>query len=294
MARDGRQDTRDAAPAHAAPRDLGDERPGRHVGLPDQRSSLPRGRQREVARTADRVYRLRGSEVRLLETVGTFRVVPVGELEHAQGRWSGVTAEVRRLTQEGLLERTSAIIGGRSTPVVTLTRDAKDLLEAYRDPQPRGREQQYHAGFVKPRELAHDAQLYAMYRAEATRIEAEGGRVTRVALDYELKRDYQVFLNRRERPHEDSVQDAREAFARECSLPIIDGHLELPDLRIEFEGADGIRAHRDVELLTEHYSRGQLSGKARAGFVTYRLGPSGSTARAGGTPFDPRNLEWLG
>jgi hypothetical protein len=46
---------------------------------------------------------------------------------------------------------------------------------------------------------------------------------------------------------------------------VIDGHLELPDLRIEYEAEDGRLEHRDVELVTEHYSRGQVSGKARAG-----------------------------
>jgi len=47
-----------------------------------------------------------------------------------------------------------------------------------------------------------------------------------------------------------------------------------------------------VELETEHYSRGQLAGKARAGFVRYRAGSSGRSR--GGTPFDPRHLERVG
>ena len=50
-----------------------------------------------------------------------------------------------------------------------------------------------------------------------------------------------------------------------------------------------------VELVTEHYSRSQLAGKAKAGFVTYRSGgrPTGGEARTGGTPYDPHYLEWL-
>ncbi len=47
---------------------------------------------------------------------------------------------------------------------------------------------------MKPRELSHDAQLYRLYQAEAGRLEDEGGRITRVVLDYELKREYQTFL----------------------------------------------------------------------------------------------------
>jgi hypothetical protein len=73
---------------------------------------------------------------------------------------------------------------------------------------------------------------------------------------------------------------------------VIHGHLELPDLRIEYETEDGRLEYRDVELVTEHYSRGQVSGKARAGFTCYRAG-GGGQARAGGNPFDPRHLERL-
>ena len=76
-----------------------------------------------------------------------------------------------------------------------------------------------------------------------------------------------------------------------AKLPIIDGHLELPDLRLEYESVDGRVEYRDVELVTEHYSRGQLGGKRAAGFAMYRA--RGGHARTGGTPFDPHHLERL-
>ena len=82
----------------------------------------------------------------------------------------------------------------------------------------------------------------------------------------------------------------------EHGLPIIDGHLELPDLRIEYEAPDGTLQHRDVELVTEHYSRAQLAGKSQAGFSMYRAAGArlgGGSARPGGTPIDPHHLEWL-
>jgi hypothetical protein len=115
--------------------------------------------------------------------------------------------------------------------------------------------------------------------------------VTRVFLDYEIKRDYQRFLNRQDRPADADVAHDRLAFAQANGLKVIDGHLELPDLRIEYETEDERLEYRDVELVTEHYSRGQVSGKARAGFTCYRTGGGGSQARAGGSPFDPRHLE---
>jgi hypothetical protein len=115
--------------------------------------------------------------------------------------------------------------------------------------------------------------------------------VTRVVLDYEIKRDYQRFLNRPDRPADADVVHDRLAFAQANGLKVIDGHLELPDLRIEYETEDERLEYRDVELVTEHYSRGQVSGKARAGFTCYRTGGGGGQARAGGSPFDPRHLE---
>ena len=94
-------------------------------------------------------------------------------------------------------------------------------------------------------------------------------------LDYELKRDYQTFLNRPDRPTEGDGGEDIQAFASAHQLSVIDGHLELPDLRIEYETADGRLESRDVELVTEHYSRGQLAGKARAGFALYRAAGAG-------------------
>ena len=146
---------------------------------------------------------------------------------------------------------------------------------------------------MKPRELRHDVQLYRVFKEEAALIERDGGRVTRVVLDYELKRDYQKFLNREGRDDDADVMQERLAFADAHDLSVVRGHLELPDLRIEYETEDGRMEHRDVELVTEHYSRGQIAGKARAGFVCYRAGASGSGNRRGGTPFDPRHLERL-
>jgi hypothetical protein len=235
--------------------------------------------------------------VDLMTTVGAFRVVPVADLERDHPN-QNVSAEVRRLAEDRLLERKTVVINGRSTPVVTLTREGKSVLDSSREESLSRRDQQYHAGFVKPRELAHDAQLYGVFRAEASRIADDGGRVARVVLDYELKREYQSFLNRPERPEDETVEQARATFAAASGLPVVDGHLELPDLRVEFETADGRLEHRDLELVTEHYSRSQLAGKARAGFTAYRAatpgrGMSGGESTTGGTPYDPHCLEWL-
>ncbi|MEP7307925.1 MAG: hypothetical protein ABJA98_20670 [Acidobacteriota bacterium] len=267
------------------------------MALPTDGLALPRGDHREAVEHRDRVYHLRGSESRILETVGTFRVVPATDLMDGRSSAEAFKEDLRRLSTHGLIERHTIPINRDATPVVVLTREGKALLEGRRDEASVGRQQQYHAGLVKPRELSHDAQLYRLYHAEAGRLEDDGGRLTRVILDYELKREYQTFLNRPDRPEDTDRQDDLETFAATAQLPVIDGHLELPDLRIEYETEDGRVAYRDLELVTEHYSRAQLAGKGRAGFGLYRAAGAGrgrgGAARTGGTPVDPHHLERL-
>jgi hypothetical protein len=301
MSRGSRDDERTNSSRPDTARAPRDERPRADSHLPARGLTLPRSERREPVRVEDRTYYLRGSESHTLATVGAFRVIPAVDLETqrpARDVWHG---DVERLADQGLLVRTRIPIDGLPTAVVVLTREGKALLDAHQPTREDGHHQRYHAGLVKPRELGHDAQLYRMYQAEAARIEDDGGRVTRVVLDYEWKREYQAFLHRPDRADrvDESDPDADlRTFAAAYELPVIDGHLELPDLRIEYEMPDGRLAHRDLELVTPHYSRGQLAGKARAGFTLYRSASGGrvrgGAARTGGTPFDPKHLERLG
>ena len=259
--------------------------------------TLPQGDVRERVAWREGTVALRGSETRVLATVGAFRVVPATDLEDLRGARDVWHGDVQHLAEERLLTRTRVAIDGQPTAVLVLTREGKALLDAHQPARDDGRTQQYHAGLVKPRELPHDAQLYRLYQAEAARLHAEGARVTRVVLDYELKREYQTFLHRRHQGDDADPESALQAFATAQQLPVVDGHLELPDVRLEVETPDGRLEVRDLELVTEHYSRGQLAGKARAGFTLYRAAGAGrlrgGPARTGGTPFDPRHLERL-
>jgi DNA-binding MarR family transcriptional regulator len=240
---------------------------------------------------------LRNSEWTTLREVGTFRVVSESDLVRDVGDPDVLRNDVRHLVDEGLLERKTAVVNEQPTRLLVLTPEGKALLEDARRDSGEERPQQYHSGLVKPRELAHDVQIYRAFQAERQRIEADGGHVQRVSLDYELKRDYQTFLNRPDKPQGSTFEGDMEAFADSHNLTIIDGHLELPDLRIEYEDLDGRIETRDVEVVTEHYSRAQLAGKARAGFSLYRSAPMGigrtGGSRSGGTKMDPHNLEWL-
>src|SRR5581483_5920058 len=199
--------------------------------------------------------------------------------------------ELRGLREAGLVETRPYVIGQARATLVTLTDRGRELLERHRRPDPDRTSQVYYAGFVKPRELSHDAHLHRAYERAAERLKDKGEVVTRVVLDYELKRDYQRFLQdlKRERrrhaepPDDDATRIAEWASNRD--LPVVDGHLHLPDVRIEYERPDGERKVEDIEIVTPHYRGAYAAAKGRTGFRTYRIstglgGRGGSSGRS--------------
>ena len=166
---------------------------------------------------------------------------------------SNARRSLRHLEDEGLI-RTSPL--SSDDRAVVLTDRGRDLLEANRYERPdRSHEprQTFYAGLRKPRELTHDTKVYRAYQRAEERLRDQGGRVRRVVLDYELKRDYQRFLHERNRgkkdcdgrPDREPEEIAR--WAREHELPYDDGHVHFPDARIEYRGPRRLasaRGHR--------------------------------------------------
>ncbi len=254
---------------------------------------LPRGSTRRPVRDRERWVDLRESEVRMLATAGAFRVMIASDLRDHRGRpASAENGELRRLRESGLVETRPYVTGRQRAALVTLTERGRDLLEQHRRANRREPAQTYYAGFVKPRELSHDAQLYRAYERSAERLKEQGGTVTRVVLDYELKRDYQRFLQelKRERRHQDPNADhhaeAVAEWAASRDLPVVDGHVHFPDVRIEYERPDGERKVEDVEVVTPHYRGAYAAAKGRTGFSAYRIstGLGGRAGRSGRAP----------
>jgi hypothetical protein len=279
-------------------RDLNDDHDPRHVFTKDL--DLPRGRERRPVRERDRVYEIDGTESRILATVGAFRVVAESDLH--DGREASRRAQ-RHLEQEGLVHSSALSADDRA---VVLTDRGRDLLEANRhERHDRSREPQqaFYAGLRKPRELTHDSKVYRAYSRAEERLREQGGRLERVVLDYELKRDYQRFLHERNRgrkdcdgkPDREPEEIAR--WAREHDLPYEDGHVQFPDARIEYEDRDGRSRHEDIEIVTGHYRGAHAGAVARSGFSCYRavggmFGGCASTGRRGGSRH-PRLAEEL-
>ena len=251
---------------------------------------LPRGTTRRPVRDRDRSLGLRESEVRMLATAGAFRVVVASDLRDQRGRPADATnGELRGLREAGLVETRPYVIGRDRATLVTLTERGRELLERHRRPDCERPTQTYYAGFVKPRELSHDAHLYRAYERAAERLKEKGVVVTRVVLDYELKRDYQRFLQdlKRERRRQEHDADSHATQITEWAagrdLPVVDGHVHFPDVRIEYERPDGERKVENLEVVTPHYRGAYAAAKGRTGFTSYRIstGLGGRGGRSG-------------
>src|SRR5213594_2843881 len=94
---------------------------------------LPRGLERERVHVHGHDYDLRGSEVRMLATIGAFRVVPVDDLRDANGREADLRhGDLNRLRSAGLVRAVAPLDRGEGTTVVTLTERGLDVLETHR------------------------------------------------------------------------------------------------------------------------------------------------------------------
>jgi hypothetical protein len=233
----------------------------------------------------DRPCRISPAERDTLAEIGRFRTVALDDL--ARYKYGGHRAEMmqdlRSLRAQGLLQRRTIWTGGcRSRlTVLVLTRRGKEIVArngAVSD-------QRVYSGFVKPAEVQHDTAIYRMYQSETKRIERSGGKVRRVVLDYELKQKVFAPLakDRALPPREYARRQAE--VARQNGLKVVRGKIPLPDLRIEYERANGERAHIDLELATHHYRGSQVRAKAEAGFKMYA--PPDSVSRLSAALDDP-------
>ena len=215
----------------------------------------------------DRAYFLRESELRTLVEVGTFRAVAAPDLARIAygGDRERMEREIRRLKDQSLIGEKVVRGGGNQTiRLLALTRKGARLAKTS-GAAPDG--QAIYHGFVKPREARHDADLYRLYHTEAQKIADGGGRLTRVLLDYELKRN----LNRdlAALPAEEHTEEAREAISERHGLTVVDGKIPLPDMRLEYDTAEMEHKHLDLELATRNYRPRALAEKAAAGFSLY-------------------------
>ncbi|MPY90859.1 MAG: hypothetical protein GEU99_23465 [Luteitalea sp.] len=199
-------------------------------------------------------YGLSARDLETLRTIGSFRAVRSDDLHetlHVSPR------ALRTLQAQRLLDRRRV----DDAVYLTLTREGQRVVRAA-DPGV-----VIHRGFVKPRELLHDAALYRMYQAHARMLREAGATLERVRLDYELKSLVQRAVDKR-------------AEAEALGLPYDPAtqRVQFPDLQIEYRAPGGERERVNLELSTEHYSTKTLREKAAAGFILYGLRAGGAAA----------------
>jgi hypothetical protein len=218
----------------------------------------------------DKTYSLRDSEIHTLSEVGKFRVVATRDLAQFayNGDGSRMENDVENLTRQGLVRHSSIPDAEyNSVSVVTLTKEGHKLLS--RGKVVPSNQATYH-DLKKPKEAIHDADLYRLYHKAADEIEADGGKVLRVKLDYEMKHELYSRHARASKESSRNPEDVQEEVARNYDLRVVDGKIPIPDLRIEYLNEnDNEIQRRDLELATEHYHSRAFSEKARAGFQIY-------------------------
>jgi hypothetical protein len=239
---------------------------------------------------------LRNEEIRALTAIGKFRVVTTRDLADTVygGSRSELQRDLRFLQKKGVVEVNSVNArrdgrGGRvkRIEVVTLTKPGRQLG---RQVTGLPESQKLYYGMVKPREVEHDAQIYRAWLKEADRIEQKGGMNLRVQLDFELKSKIQkaIYAERRVDPKRD-IAEIKQQVAARLELPFVDGKIQIPDARIDYDLPrsdahdidQGSRTgHQDIEVLTAAYRPGHLRNKAQAGFHVYASSSDRATLTA--------------
>jgi hypothetical protein len=246
-----------------------------------ERATEPRGQRPKEHRTQHqdrgRTYSLRSSEMEAMTDIGRFRTVDVQDLARfAYGDDEArLRGDLENLRGQGLIEEKTHFRAHKSArKMVTLTERGHRIVRKASGLQER---QRIYHGFVKLKELDHDADLYKVYQKAVQEIQEKGGKPLRVRLDFELKES----INRakeaaRHLSEKDRAMRLR-AVAEENGLTITGTRIQLPDIQVEYETRDGNVERENLELLSQNYREDGIRGKAAAGFKIYAR--SGETDR---------------
>ena len=261
---------RPGAPGHDHPPPDREDRT-RHERAGHRREYTARAQQPEAR---DRTRRTRTQRTRdAIADVGLYRAVSYTDLseKHFDGHPYATRRSVNHMIRAGLVEEHEATgPQGNTFKVLTATERGKgaaqrSAVDAGLDP-----EQRTWSGIVKPAELSHDTAVYRAAQDERARIEAEGGRVTRVRIDAELKAIVATATEKARAAGGDRAADeAKRAAAQELGLPMQDDRVMYPDAQLEIEDADGISGRVNVETASDHYHAAAIAAKAGAGFAMH-------------------------
>ena len=277
-----RQDARDRQD-EAARRQARDAR-----AMPDPQTRTTGHRREHAARAHDPEARHRARRSRTARTrdavadVGLYRAVSYTDLsdQHFDGHPYATRRSVNHMIRAGLIEEHEATgPEGQTFKVLTATERGRDAAQRAAVDAGHVPEQQTWSGIVKPAELSHDTAVYRAALDERARIEAEGGRVTRVRLDAELKQIVATATEKaRAEGRDRAAHEAKLAAAHNLGLHVVNhDHVLYPDAQLDIEDADGRSGRVNVEIVSDHYHAAAIAAKAGAGFAMH--GSSRSATR---------------
>jgi DNA-binding PadR family transcriptional regulator len=229
----------------------------------------------------DRTYSLRSSEMEAIIDIGRFRTLDVQDLSRFayRGDAACMRQDLEGLRKQGLVEEKTVFRAHKSArKVVTLTEQGHRIvtkLGGLREGQ-----RVYH-GFVKPKEVDHDADLYKVYQKAVQEIQEKGGKPLRVRLDFELKERVNRAKEAARGLSEKEPAILLRAVAEENGLAITGATIHLPDIQVEYETRDGKIERENLELLSQNYREDGIRDKVAAGFKIYaRNGEANRIRRA--------------
>ncbi len=226
-------------------------------------------------------HRIAADGIEALRRVGMFGTIDRADLVERFASARRSRQALAGLADAGLLRVQRFRRGQRIVDAVSLTRTARQLLERMVDPREPGDPdaQVYRVSMARPSQILHDVAVYRAACREWRRIEAAGGRVTRILSDSDLQRlvDRRVA---RLREAGGRKHPSRSEAAAALGLQLADGRLVLPDVRIEYRQSGsgdgpGERGFVDVEVVTRDYREQSLAAKAASGFRIHAMDADG-------------------
>ncbi len=226
-----------------------------------------------------RNYLLRSSEIEAMTDIGRFRTVDVQDLSRFayRGDAAHMRHDLESLRGQGLIEEKTVLRAHKSArKVVTLTEQGHRIVRkasGLRDGQ------RIYYGFVKPKEIDHDADLYKVYQKFVQEIQEGSGKPLRVRLDFELKERVNRAKEEGRRLSEKERAILLRAVAQENGLTIKGATIQLPDIQVEYETREGKIERENLELLSQNYREDGIRGKVAAGFKIYVRNGEGNRIR---------------